>query len=69
MNDYIYLVFSDGTWSAVNKNSNRLSSVEDRIQKQIDNHYWRFPLDIKGDSRRTVTILRDVNNVQYMEGI
>ena len=57
----IYLLFSDGIWDSVKS--------EEKIQKVIENHYWRFPLDIKGDSRRAVTILRDVNNTQFIKGV
>ena len=66
--DYIYILYSDGTWSAISKKSN-LTAPEDRIQKRIDSHWWPFPLDIKGDYRREVTIIHSCTNVQVIKGV
>jgi len=46
-----YLLFSDGSWDACEAH---------QVDRIIANHWWPFPLDEKGDSRRTVTILTDI---------
>lgn len=61
LNDKIYLLFSDGTWnSCTNK---------EEVNKTIKNHHFPFPMDKKGDFRRSVTIIKDYNTIIFKKGI
>jgi len=55
-----YLLFSDGSWDICQSN---------QVDKVIANHWWPFPLDEKGDSRRTVTILTDIGTKKIKKNI
>ena len=66
--DKIYILYSDGTWSSVKKGG-QLASEEDKVSTHLKNHWWPFPLDIKGDSRRGAVIIRDATNIQRITGI
>ena len=55
----VLLLFSDGTWR----------ECEEIIKEEvIANHWWPFPLDIEGDSRRTVTIIENPIKSQTIKG-
>lgn len=56
-----YLLFSDGTWAEA-------ETYED-INKIIKNHWWPFPLDIEGDSRRTVRIVAEIGIEEVRKSI
>lgn len=68
MQEYVYILFSDGTWSAIAKEG-RFTSLEDRIKQRVKGHCFPFPLDIEGDIRRNATIIKNANEITYMKGI
>lgn len=62
--DKYYLLYSDGTWGTI---SNTASDAA--IQERVSKHIFPFPIDIKGDYRREVIILKGVNRIEKMRGI
>ena len=50
----IYLLFSDGTWAS--------TTNKEHINNIIEEHHFPFPLDIKGDSRRSVTLIENYHS-------
>ena len=62
--DKYYLLYSDGTWDEIHTNA-----TEEAIQKRINQHRFPFPIDIKGDSRREVLILKGITRIEKIRGI
>ena len=58
---YYYLLFSDGAWV-------KAETYED-VNKIIKSHWWPFPLDIKGDPRRTVRIITEIGIEEVRKSI
>ena len=48
----MYLLFSDGTWVRADSH--------DEIKELEEKHVWPFPLDVKGDPRRSVRIITEI---------
>lgn len=63
MNKY-YLLYSDGTWGTISN-----TASDEAIKERVSKHDFPFPIDIKGDYRREVIILKDVNRIEKMKGI
>lgn len=61
MKDEYFLLYSDGTWSSTDD--------IDAIKNMIENHWWAFPLDIKGDARRVVRVLSNVGIEEIRKGV
>ncbi len=56
----VLLLFSDGTWR----------ECEEIIKEEtIANHWWPFPLDIEGDPRRKVKIIKDFKIIEEQKGV
>ena len=62
--DKYYLLYSDGTWDAIHTNA-----TEEAIQKRISQHRFPFPIDLKGDSRREVLILKGITHIEKIKGV
>lgn len=60
MKNEVFILFSDGTWTSCNE------IIKGEI---IINHWWPFPLDKEGDSRRTVTIIENPSKITYLKNI
>ena len=57
----MYLLFSDGTWVRADSH--------DEIKELEEKHVWPFPLDIKGDPRRSVRIITEIGLEVTRKGI
>lgn len=56
----VYLLYSDGTWS---------TCPEEKTEEVIEHHWWPFPIDIKGDPRRKVKIIKNLHWVTTVKGV